>query len=135
VITKTASKKKAGAGKNHLSTSGGWAINEVASLNRYKSELALEYNDLDTEMESRSLFIVQRTRMELVACELDKIWPLEEIKSRQRSRDRNILEEDRNMVYFQAVANHKSRKKRVDALEDPNGLAKYHKRVMDIELL
>jgi hypothetical protein len=83
----------------------------------------------------KRFYSAEKTRMELVACELDKIWPLEEIKSRQRSRDRNILEEDRNMVYFQAVANHKSRKKRVDALEDPNGLAKYHKRVMDIELL
>ena len=107
----------------------------MASLNRYKSELALEFNDLDTEMESRSLFSAEKTRMELVASELDKIWPLEEIKSRQRSRGRNILEEDRNMAYFQAIANHRSRKKRVDALEDPNGLVKDHKHVMDIELL
>ena len=29
-----------------------WAMNEVASLNRYKSELALKYNDLDAEMEN-----------------------------------------------------------------------------------
>ena len=86
-------------------------------------------------MESRSLFSAEKTRMELVASELDKIWPLEEIKSGQRSRDRNILEEDRNMAYFQAVANHKSWKKREDALEDPNDLVKDHKRVMDIELL
>ena len=39
------------------------------------------------------------------------------------------------MVYFQARANHRSRKKMVDALKDPNGLVKDHKRVMDIELL
>lgn len=27
----------------------GWAMNEVARLNRYKTELALEYNNLESE--------------------------------------------------------------------------------------
>lgn len=45
-------------------------MNEVASLNKYKSELALEYDDLDSDG-------------------------------------------DRSTVYFQAVANHRNRKKMV----------------------
>jgi uncharacterized protein with NRDE domain len=61
----------------------------------------------------------------VVANELDKIWSLEEIKARQRSRDRNILEGDRNTAYFQAIANQRSRKETVDCVMGPNGLVDY----------
>lgn len=54
--------------------------------------------------------------------ELEKLWALEEIKMRQRSRDRNILEGDRNTAYFQAIANQRARKKYISSLMGPNGL-------------
>jgi hypothetical protein len=109
-------------------------MNEVARMNKSKSELALEYNDLEAELDSRILSETKRDRMEFVSKELEKIWALEEIKARQHSRDRNILEGDRNTIYFHAAANQRSRKKMVEVLEGPNGLVEDQKGMMDIAL-
>jgi len=99
----------------------GWVANEVAALNKENANLALEYNFLDKEAESRLLDDSECKRLDEITKELDKIWALEEIKARQRYRDRNLLEGDKNTAYFQAVANYRSRKKRVDSLMGPQG--------------
>lgn len=100
----------------------GWASNEVASLDKRKVELAEECNRLDGEAEEGKLNSQELHRLKDVADELGKIWALEEIKIRQRSRDRNILEGDRNTAYFQAIANQRSRKKLVSNLLVPDGV-------------
>lgn len=71
-----------------------------------------EHNDLTSE---------ERDRMKWLSTELEKLWALDEIKARQRLRERDIKEGDRNTAYFQAVANQRNRKKQIDVLWGPNG--------------
>ena len=46
---------------------------------------------------------------------------MEEIKAKQRSRDRNVKEGDRNTSYFQTIANQMKRKKRIEVLQGQEG--------------
>ena len=51
--------------------------------------------------------------MASIMSDLENILNLEEIKARQRSRDRNVKERNKNTTYFQAIANQRARKKRI----------------------
>jgi hypothetical protein len=100
----------------------GWAANVVAELNRTKQSVAAEYNMLDLKAESRPLDDGEKKRMKELARDLEKIWALEEIKVRQRSRDRNILKGGRHTAYFHAIANQRFRGKRIESLKGPLGI-------------
>jgi hypothetical protein len=110
----------------------GWAANEIAQLNREKVSLSEEFSRLEILAEDGNLSLADSQAMHVIENKLEKIWALEEIKSRQRSRDRNILEGDRNTAYFHAVANHRNRKKRIDCLQGPTGLVYDQKGMMKI---
>jgi len=69
--------------------------------------------------------------MKEIAKLLGDICAAEEIKARQSSKDRDILEGDRDITYFQAVANQRARKK-IDVIEGYLGLVKDDKEIMEI---
>jgi hypothetical protein len=60
----------------------------------------------------------EKERMETIVGSLEPIWRMEEVKVRQRSRDRDRYQEgDQNTTYFQAVPNQRNRKERISGLE------------------
>jgi hypothetical protein len=60
----------------------------------------------------------EKERMQTIVGSLEPIWRMEEVKVRQRSRDRDRYQEgDQNTTYFQAVPNQRNRKKRISGLE------------------
>jgi hypothetical protein len=77
-----------------------------------------EYNRLDLA-ENRELDVGEKARMRTLGKELDKIWALEEIKVRQRSKDMMILKGVKILATY-VMANRRNRKKKIE-----NGSAEY----------
>jgi hypothetical protein len=91
----------------------GWATNVVAEMNRHKQEITAEYTCLDLEADTKRLDEAGNNRMKALAGEMEKLWAIDEIRARQRSRDMMISEGDRNTACFHAVDSYRHKKKRI----------------------
>lgn len=110
----------------------GWSLNGNAALRQKKKALLEEFDQLDIMSEHENLTGEEKLRMESIQEELEGIWAVDEIKAKQRSRDRNIREGDRNTAYFQAIANQRKRKKNILALKGPNGLISENEEMLEL---
>jgi hypothetical protein len=98
----------------------GWSRNMEAKRNKRKREVVREMEDLGKLSELHPLTPQQREMRDRLKKELEKIWHVEEIRARQRTRDRDI-KGDRNTSYFFAMANQRKRKKCISCLIDNGG--------------
>jgi hypothetical protein len=94
--------------------------------------LSLEYDELDVLSETRSLSDQEKERVKQIYVGLSRLWEMEEIKARQRSRQRDVKERDMNTKYFQAVANQRRRKTTLHSLDGPDGTVKTIEEIVKI---
>jgi hypothetical protein len=99
----------------------GWHRNRYADIKKEKTNLISELDRLDRLAEQQSLESQDRARRKELNEKLEVCWKIEEIKARQRSRDKEIKERDRNTSYFFAKANQRRRNNAITQLED-NGV-------------
>jgi hypothetical protein len=67
----------------------GWSINIEANIKKKKSSLLYEMDRLDLLSEQQELTAGERDLRKSMGVELETIWHMEEIKARQRFRERD----------------------------------------------
>jgi hypothetical protein len=91
----------------------GWSRNRGAEIRKSKNDIILELDGLDKLAEQQILFGPERDRRKELSFKLEQIWKIEEIKAKQRSRDRDVMEGDKNTSYFFSKVNQRRRKKNI----------------------
>jgi hypothetical protein len=84
-------------------------------MKKRKTWVLEEIDGLDNLAENHDLSKQERADRKFMFEELDSMGGLEEIKAKQRTMDRDIIEGERNTTYFSVVAN---QRKPISSLED-----------------
>jgi regulator of replication initiation timing len=72
-------------------------------MNKEKTTMAIEFTQLESKMEQNSSLDIERRRLKEVGDKLNKIWSQEDIKARQRSRDREMQEGTETQAIFRLL--------------------------------
>jgi hypothetical protein len=95
----------------------GWHRNREAELKREKAQLLADLDLLDSLVEQEPLTAQDKSRRKEMKEKLEHHWKLEEMKARQRSRDREIKEGHKNTSYIFTKVNQRKRSKAITHLE------------------
>jgi hypothetical protein len=106
-------------------------MNIEAALKKKKQSLIFEMDMLDKLSEHQELSQVEMENKKVMWAELERIWRMEEVKARQRSREREIKEEDGNTSYFFAKSNQRRKRKMVSCLENEGEVVTHNKDMID----
>jgi hypothetical protein len=99
----------------------GWHRNRESELRKEKVSLTSELNRLDLLAEQSMLFVGELDRIRVIKTQLEKLWLMDKIRARQRSRDRDIRRGQEQNLFF-AKANQRRRKKIISGLENNGDL-------------
>jgi hypothetical protein len=98
-----------------------WSKNIDSELRNLKKYLMEDYDLLDIKAELEEMSTEEHARPKYIYREMSNLWLREEIKAKERSRDRDIKEGDRNTNYFHTIGNQKRRKMLVHSLDGLDG--------------
>jgi hypothetical protein len=109
----------------------GWSRNMEADVRKAKNSLIASIDELDKLVETQKLSVQERNKRKFDWVQLDRILRMEEIKARQRARDREIKEGDQNTAYLFAKANQRKRKKTISCLQQEGVTLSENKAVVE----
>jgi hypothetical protein len=93
-------------------------MNIEVEMKKTKKCLVNEIDCWDLQAENQGFTPLEREKRKDALSTLEKIWMMEEIKAKQRAREKKIKEGDKNTTYFFAKASQKKRKKSVHCLDN-----------------